>query len=106
MKILHQQCTVLCTVLCDGRSLVDVKSLLTNLHLEYTFDLVLKRIYDNGELTVNITKSEMKRMLTLCTKDVHFTFNSDTHLQPEEVAVGSTLCPFLNGIFIIHLKDL
>ena len=28
----------------------DMKSLFTNEPLEYTIDLVLKRIYDNGEL--------------------------------------------------------
>ena len=29
----------------------DVKSLLTSVPLEYTIDLILKRIYDNGELS-------------------------------------------------------
>ena len=55
----------------------DMKSLFTNEPLEYTIDLVLKRIYDNGELSTDITRSEMKEMSTLCTKNVHFTFNND-----------------------------
>ena len=72
----------------------DVKSLFTNVHLEYTIGirihyLVLKRIYDNGELSTNITRSEMKEMLTLCTKNVHFTFNGDIYLQAEGVTMGS-----------------
>ena len=36
----------------------DVKPLLTNVPLEYTIDLVLKRIYDNGELSTDITRNE------------------------------------------------
>ena len=38
----------------------DVKSLFTNVPLEYTIDLVLKRIYDNGERSTSIIRSEMK----------------------------------------------
>ena len=38
----------------------DLKSLFTNVTLKYTVDLVLKRIYDNGELSTDITRSEMK----------------------------------------------
>ena len=50
------------------------KSLFPNVPLEYTIDLILKIIYDNRELSTNITRSEMKEMLTLCMKNVHFTF--------------------------------
>ena len=38
----------------------DLKSLFTNVTLKCTVDLVLKRIYDNGELSTDITRSEMK----------------------------------------------
>ena len=57
----------------------DVKSLFTNVPLKYTIDLVLERIYDNGELS----RSEMKEMLTLCPKNVHFTFNGDIYLETD-----------------------
>ena len=45
----------------------DVKSLFTNVPWEYTVDLILKRIYDNGELSTDMTRSKMKEMLKLCT---------------------------------------
>ena len=80
----------------------DVKSLFTNVPLEYTIDLILKRIYDNGEFSTDITRSEMKEMLTLCTKNVHFTFNGDIYLQTDGVAMGSPLGPVLAGIFMVH----
>ena len=34
----------------------DVKPLFMNVPLEYTIDLVLKRIYDNGELSTDIIR--------------------------------------------------
>ena len=34
----------------------DVKSLFTNVPLEYTISLVLERIYNKGELVTNITR--------------------------------------------------
>ena len=51
----------------------DVKPLFMDVPLEYNIDLILKRIYDNGELSTDIIRSEMKEMLTLCRKKEHFT---------------------------------
>ena len=84
----------------------NVKSLFTNVPLEYTIDLVLKRIYDNGELSTDITRSEMKEMLKLCTKNEHFTFNGDIYLRTDGVVIGSPLGPVLAGILMVHLEDL
>ena len=55
----------------------DVKSLFTNVPLEYTIGLVLERIY-KGELVTNIARSEMKEMLLLYMKNVSFSYNQDT----------------------------
>lgn len=38
----------------------DVKSSFTNVTLEYAIGLVLQRIYDNGELSTDIMRSELK----------------------------------------------
>ena len=80
-----------------------VKSLFTNVPLEYTIGLVLERIYNKGELVTNITRSEMKEMLLLCTKDVHFSYNHDIYIQRDGVAMGSPLGPVLAGIFMVNL---
>ena len=45
----------------------DVKSLFTNVPLDRTIQLVLKRIYEKHEISTNITKQERKEMLILCT---------------------------------------
>ena len=67
----------------------DVKSLFTNVPLDRTIDIVLRRIYDKHELQTSITRSEMKELLTLCTKNVHFTFDNVIKVQNDGVAMGS-----------------
>ena len=76
----------------------DVKSLFTNVPLECTTDLALERIFDNGELSMDITRSEMKEMVALRKKKVHFTFNGDIYLQTNGFAMGSPVGPVLAGI--------
>ena len=38
----------------------DTKALFTNVPLEYTTDLVLRRIYENHEISTSITRNEMR----------------------------------------------
>ena len=52
----------------------DVKALFTNVPLECTSDLVLRGIYDNGELSTDITRSEMKEMLKMLHLIVTYTY--------------------------------
>ena len=58
----------------------DVKPLFTNVPLNRTIDIILKRIYEKNETVTSITKNEMKDMLILCMKNVHFTFESRTYV--------------------------
>ena len=82
----------------------DVKSIFTNAPLEYSIGLVLARIYNKGELVTNITRSEMKDMLLLCTKNVHFRYIHVIYIQRDGVAMGSPLCPVLAGTFMMNLE--
>ena len=82
----------------------DVKSLFTNVPLEYTIGWVLEWIYNKGELVTNIIRSEMKEMLFLCTKNVHFSYNQDIYIQTYGVAMGSPLGPMLAGIVMVNLE--
>lgn len=47
----------------------------------------------------------MKGMSLLCTKNVHFTFNSKLYQQCDGVATGSPLVPVITGIFRVELKS-
>ena len=72
----------------DGYKMVsfDVKSLLTNAPLEKTIDITLQKIYDHEEINTQITRPEMKELLTLCTKNVHFTFDNQVFQQNDGVS--------------------
>ena len=82
----------------------DVKSLFTSVPLEYTIDIIIKRIFEDHEITTIFTKSEMKKLLTLCTKNVHFSFNNDIYIQIDGVAMGSPLGPVTANIFMVELE--
>ena len=48
----------------------------------------------------------MTDMLKLCTKNVHFNFQSKTYVQTDGVAMGSSLESTLVNIFLIELENL
>ena len=82
----------------------DVKSLFTSVPLDYTIDIITKRIFKDHEITTIFTKSEMKKLLTLCTKNVHFSFNNEIYIQLDRVAMGSPLGPVIANIFMVELE--
>ena len=90
----------------DGYKMVsfDVVSLFANVPLEQTIEIIFKRIYINKEITTNIPKQEMKELLFLCTKNVHFTFNNQIYIQLDGVLMGSPLGPVLANIFMLELE--
>ena len=83
----------------------DVKSLFTNVPLDRTIDIILKRIYNKHERTTNIGRKEMKDLITLCTKNVLFTFNNEIYQQRDCVAMGSPLGQVLAGIIVVELEN-
>ena len=83
----------------------DVKLLFTNVPLEKTIKITLDRIYERKETSTSIRKKEMKQLLTLCTKNVHFTYDNTVYQQNSGVAIGSPLGPILSGIFMVELGN-
>ena len=82
----------------------DVTSLFTNVLLDYTVSIILKRIYDQRELETKISRKEMKDILLLCTKNVHFSYGNKLYSQKDGVAMGSPLGPLITGIFMVDLE--
>ena len=82
----------------------DVKSLFTNVPLDETIEIILNRIYDKNEISTDIRKSEIKELLNLCIKSVHFTFDGNIYVQNDGVAMGSPLRPVLANIFMVELE--
>ena len=54
--------------LCFTMVSFDVKSLFTSNLLTETIDVILDCVYNRKEISTILTKSEMKKLLTLCTK--------------------------------------
>ena len=83
----------------------DVKSLFTLVPLEQNIDIIIKRIFEKHEITTVFTKNEMKKLLTICTKNLHFSFNNDIHIRIDGVAMGSPLGPVIANIFMVELES-
>ena len=84
---------------------LDVESLFTNVPLEDTIDIIIDKIYREKILETKLTKFEMRKLLLLCTREVHFTFNGDLYKQTQGVAMGSPLGPVLANIFMCELEN-
>ena len=82
-----------------------VRSLFTNIPLDRTIDIILKRVFDKQEIQPTMTKKELKELLILCKINVHFTFGGKTFVQSDGVAMGSPLGPVLDDIFMVELEN-
>ena len=67
----------------------DVTSLFTNVPLDFTIDVILRKIYDERLINTKIKRGEMKHLLQLCTKKLHFSFNGKTYIQVDGVVTVS-----------------
>ena len=68
----------------------DVKSLFTSVSLTKTIDIMLHRVYNRKKKSAVLTKIEMKKLVSLCTKNY----------------LGYRLGPILANVFIVDLKTL
>ena len=83
----------------------DVSNLFTNVPLDFTIDLILKKVYGKRMLKTKLKKPELKELLEMCTKEMHFTFNGKTYQQTDGVCMGSPLGPVLANVFMVYLEE-
>ena len=79
---------------------LDVDALFTSIPLEETINICLDELYKNETLVSNFTKSELKTLLELATKNALFIFDNKYFHQIDGVAMGSPLGPCLANIFM------
>ena len=58
----------------------DVVSFFTNVPIDETIDIIIKRIYDKKEINTDISKKVMRELLGLCTKNAQFTLNKQQNI--------------------------
>ena len=79
-------------------------SLFTNVPLDHTINIILKRIYDQRELETKKSRKGTKDLLLLRNKNVHFSYNNKLYSQKDGVATGSPLGPVIAGIFMVDME--
>ena len=83
----------------------DVSNLFTNVPLDYTIKLILDKVYKKKLVKTKLKREELKSLLELCTKEMHFTFNGKLYKQVDGVCMGSPLGPVLANVFMVHLEE-
>ena len=70
---------------------LDVDSLFTNIPLDETIDICVNQLFENTDTVEGFTKSELKQLLCLATKESYFIFKGLLYKQIDGVALGSPL---------------
>ena len=83
----------------------DVSNLFTNVPLEFTIDLILKKVYNKKMVKTKLKREELKELLEICTKELHFTFDGRIYRQTDGVCMGSPLGPVLANVFMVYLEE-
>ena len=83
----------------------DLSNLFTNVPLDYTIKLILDKIYKKKLIKTKLRRNEMKMLLELCTKEMHFSFNGKIYKQLDGVCMGSPLGPVIANVFMVHLEE-
>ena len=82
----------------------DVASLFTSVPLDFTIELILKKVYNEKLITTKLKREELKTLLELCTKEMHFSFDGNIYRQVNGVTMGSPLGPVIANIFMVELE--
>ena len=83
----------------------DIDSLFTNLPLDETIDICIKKVFKRKQKFNGMTKIEFKKLLEFATKDALLLFNGKYYEQVDGVAMGSPLGPTLANVFLCHKEE-
>ena len=65
---------------------------------------MLNRIYNYREIKTDKSRSKVKELLYLCSKNAHFSFDNNIYIQNDGVATGPPLGPILTNIFMVEFE--
>ena len=80
----------------------DIDSLFTNLPLDETIELCVKKLFIGKKKVKGFGKKQFKTLLELATKKSFFLFNGHYYVQTDGVSMGSPLGPTLANVFLCH----
>ena len=85
---------------------LDVDSLFTNIPLDETIDICINQLFENTDTVEGFTKSELKQLLCLATKESYFIFSGLLYKQIDGAAMGPPLGPSLANVFLSYHEKL
>ena len=83
----------------------DVVSLFTNVPLNKTVEIILRKVYDEKLINTDIPKKNLEKLLLLCTQETRFTFNGEMYTQMDGVMMRSPIGPVFANIFTSELEN-
>ena len=83
----------------------DIDSLFTNVPLDETIDISVKKLFGRRKKYEGFSKEQFKKLLILAVKNSFFLFNGTYYEQVDGVAMGSPLGPTLANIFLCHHEE-
>lgn len=84
----------------------DVTSLFTNVPLDYTIEVILDKVYRQKRIKTKLKREEMRALLNICTKEMHFCLNNKIYKQDDGVCMGNPLGPVIANIFMVELENI
>ena len=84
----------------------DIDSLFTNLPLNETIELCVKKLFTRKKKVRGLNRKQFKTLLEFATKKSFFLFNDKFYVQTDGVAMGCPLRPTLANIFLCHWEEL
>ena len=83
----------------------DVDSLFTNIPLDETIEICIKKLYGRKRKFKGFSRSEFRQLLQFAVKDSLILFNGKYYIQTDGVAMGSPLGPHLANVFLSHWEE-
>ena len=83
---------------------LDIDSLFTNIPLDETINIIIKKLFSEDETVHNLNKDQFKCLLTLAAEEFYILFNGELYQQVDDVAMGSPLGPTLANIFLALIR--
>jgi len=83
----------------------DVESLFTNVPTRETINIILDLAFKgNKEVFQNLSRTELEKLLIVCTQESHFQFDGEYYDQIDGVAMGSPLGPLFANAFMSNFE--
>ena len=83
---------------------LDVVSLFTNVPLKKTVNIILKRVYNNKEISTTLSKRSLKKLILGTYQKIAFSLNNKIYEQIDGVSIEGSLGPVLPNIIMTEFE--